>query len=82
MAADSASNSEDETSEAATLRSSANMPTQVLPSPAPSVLPDAPSQADDVPAQAKDEQEEKVVTDQETTVIPPVNDDMTPTGRD
>ncbi|MCT6810251.1 MAG: cell division protein, partial [Bifidobacterium sp.] len=82
VAADSAGNSEDETSAAVTVRSSANMPTQVLPSPAPSVLPDASDQTGDAPAQAKGVQVEKAVTDQETTVIPPVNDGVTSTDRD
>ena len=82
LAADSTSNSGDEANAAVTIRSSANMPTQVLPSPAPSVLPDASDQTGDTPAQAKGEQVEKAVTDQETTVIPPVNDGMTPTDRD
>jgi len=58
------------------------MPTQVLPSPAPSVLPDASGQADDAPVQARDGQPQKAVTDQETTVIPPIKDDVVPTDRD
>ena len=74
-AADSVKDAKDEASAAVAVRSSANMPTQVLPSPAPSVLPDA-------SVQAKDGQVEKAVTDQETTVIPPINDDVTPTDRD
>ncbi|MCT6901150.1 MAG: cell division protein, partial [Bifidobacterium sp.] len=81
-AADSVKDAKDDASAAVAVRSSANMPTQVLPSPAPSVLPDASVQADDTPAQAKDGQVEKAVTDQETTVIPPINDDVTPTDRD
>ena len=73
-AADSANNSGDDASAAVTVRPSANMPTQVLP--------DASVQSDDAPAQAEDGQAEKAVADQETTVIPPINDDMNPTDRD
>ena len=79
---DSDSNSADEASAAATVRPTASMPTQVLPSPAPSVLPGASVKTDDAPTQAKDGQVQKAVADQETTIIPPISDDATPTDGD